>query len=57
MAGAPFTGLDNFTESLNLARTALKDGTFREGILREDFQSDKDFQDALEKSARASTGL
>lgn len=57
LAGIPFTGLDGFSKTLDFARTALKDGIFREGILREDFQSDKEFQDALEKSARASTGL
>lgn len=57
IAGAPFAWLDNFQPSINSVRTALKESWFREGILREDFKTDKEFQDALERQAKSSTGM
>lgn len=57
LAWIPFVWLDNLKPSLDSVRLSLKESWFREGILKEDFKTDKEFQDALDKQAKSSTGM
>ncbi len=53
---APFTWLDSFQDSIKTARDLFKSGELG-GISREDFKTDKEFQDALNQAAKKATGL
>lgn len=57
LGGVSFNGLDKFQWSIDTVRWAIKDSTFREGILREDYKTEKEYLDALEKNARESTWM
>lgn len=56
LAWAPLTWLDSFRDSIKTARDLFKSGELG-GIAREDFKTDKEFQDALNKAAKSATGL
>ncbi|MBP7822721.1 hypothetical protein KA050_00010 [Candidatus Gracilibacteria bacterium] len=58
-----FSGLENFSDSISGVRDAIRNGTYGEGIIPEDFlgkdgkPDEKAYQDALNKGAKMATGL
>lgn len=56
LAWAPLTWLDSFQDSIKNARNLFKSVELG-WIAREDFKTDKEFQDALNKAAKSATGV